>query len=386
MKYIASLLFIISSIMSFSQGDINVDRKECWEKGLENFGSRYVEWECGKTPGIVDCNENMEMDPGTNTVFSSKSGRPFTGTCETCHSNGTNERTVSFVNGKENGESTTTYASGCPRLESMHVQGVENGRWTYYFDSTGTIAWQIGYLNGDKHGKSIYYKQRKLGTKNVTVQAGKEGKEIVVKIAEYDVDTVKIENYQNGLLHGKKTEYWKDSKVRKEANYKAGVLDGVFKTYNSKGLLLEDLNYKDGKKDGDFKYYWSDGKLLKTEKWTMGVKDGEFKTFYIQQFPQTIENYKKGKKDGFWQEFYPDQKIKRQTTYKKDEIIDDKEFDKFGNLIGGKTDEDAPEEEDDSMPMTDKEKKAAAKAKKKAEKAAAKAAKKKAKEAGTPVE
>lgn len=348
-----SLLFFIS--FSFSQEGIPDFKKEpCWKKSADRAGQRYAEWECGLSDSIVDCGEKLEMDPGTNTVFSRNTGSLYTGYCETCHMNGLKQRTVYFSNGKQHGTDTTYYQSGCPQVVTSYIKGVENGIWTYYNDSSALEAWQISYLNGQKQGRSIYWKQYISGT-------DASGNTI------YERDTTKIENYNNGLLHGLKTEYWKGSKLRKEVFYQSGLLDGAFKAYNSKGILTQDLNYKAGKKDGAFKYYFENGVLLKTEVWDDGEKDGNFITYYIQGFVQLSENYKNDMKEGWFEERFPDNTIQRQALYKKDVLIEEHVYDKNGNKIRT-VGEVKTEAEDDAIPRDSKAEKKAAKKKRKSEK------------------
>jgi antitoxin component YwqK of YwqJK toxin-antitoxin module len=116
---------------------------------------------------------------------------------------------------------------------------------------------------------------------------------------------------------------------------------------------MQELNYDEGKKDGNWKYYYNDGSLLKTENWKEDVKDGEFKTFYIQGHIQTMETYKKGMKHGAFMERFPDDKIKREAIYKKNELIEEHVYDKYGNEIRT-VGEDQPENkgEDDEIPTT----------------------------------
>lgn len=370
MRLVTFLTLIFISVGVLAQGEIpNFKKEPCWKKSADRVGQRYAQWECGLSDTIIDCGEKLEMDPGTNTVFSKGTGSPFTGYCETCHMNGLKQRTVYFQNGKQQGEDTTYYESGCPQVVTNYIAGIENGTWTYYNDSSGLEAWQISYLNGQKHGRSIYWKQRI------------EGKDASGNTS-YSRDTMKIENYNNGLLDGVKTEYWKDSKIRREVNYKAGLLDGSFKSFDNQGTLIEDINYKEGKKDGEFKYYYDNGVLLKTETWDEGVRNGNFTTYYIQGYVQTSKNYKKGKKDGWFEERFPDNKVKRQALYKKDELIEEHVYDKYGNEIRTVGGEATKGKEDDDIPTNSKAAKKAAKAKKKAEKKRLKAEKKRAKKEG----
>jgi antitoxin component YwqK of YwqJK toxin-antitoxin module len=314
--------------------------KKCNGKLTARKGQRFTDWECGKVPGVIDCNQGLELDEGSNTVFRKAEGteflqdanKPFSGQCETCHPNGILERRVSFVSGKENGTDTTYYPTGCPMVVRTHIQGEENGQWTYYHDTIVSIqAWEMNFFAGEKHGKQIFFNIKG--------------------------DTTLWENYNHGLLDGKKYKYYPGSKIKEEISYKKGLMDGEFLYYNTEGKMLEKLNYKEGKKNGECTYFYSDGKLLKTEFWLMDVKNGEFKTFYYQGHIQTLETYKKGIKEGAWEEYFPNQKPKRIAVYKKDVLIEEHTYDEFGNELttfGGKT---TKKTEDDALPEGDKKKK-----------------------------
>lgn len=271
MRYFLFLLLVAPQLL-FAQIPTVKKPVNCWEKGKSREGKRYAEWECGKVAGIVDCNEKLELDPATNTVLTATQHSPFSGTCETCHGNGTIERRVTFVNGKTNGKDTTTYPSGCPMVIRDHVMGEENGQWLYWYDSTGyegkeRLAWEMNYSVGELNGKQVYF--------------NKKG------------DTTKLEHYQNGVLNGSKVTYDSRGKRIKVTNYVNGLLEGPYLVYNPAGKIIEDLSYKQGKKNGVLKYYYDDGTLLRTENWDMDARNGEFKTLYYEQNIQTIENYKK---------------------------------------------------------------------------------------------
>ena len=330
MKYFIFLLSISFSFLAFTQIP-EVKKKNCYDKLDSRKGQKFAEWECGKLAGVVDCNEKLTYDESNDLVMSGNMGKPFTGQCETCHNNGLLERRVTFVNGKENGQDTTYYKSGCPQVVRSHIQGQPNGQWVFYFDSTQAIAWEMNYSLGSQHGKQIYLTR--------------EG------------DTARIEFYNNGILHGNKRLYYSKSRIEKDINYVNGLMDGSFKHYNRDGILLEEITYKQGKKNGECKYYYDDGKLLKTEKWTMDVKDGEFKTFYYQGFIQTMENYKKGIAEGWFEERWPEDKLKRRALYKKGVVIEEYKYDEQGTEIYAFDGTASKNTEDDAMPSGKKKKK-----------------------------
>lgn len=345
MKGIIGVLAMLLTFQLFGQiGITNIGQKDsCYLKYDANHNvirnTRYAEWQCGKLAGVINCNERLELDPESGIVFmnnqdmvnSQNANKPFTGRCETCHMNGSLERRVSFVNGKQNGVDTTYYESGCPQVVRNHIQGVEQGQWLYYYDSTNYLAWEMNFVAGQKHGKQIYFAK--------------------------DGDTTLWENYNNGVLHGTKRSYFDDSKIKREANYMNGLLDGKFKLYNSKGVVIEELNYKQGKRDDECKYFYNDGVPLKTEHWDYGVKDGEFKMFFYNGSVQVSEQYRKGLKEGWFIEYYQDGTTKRKAFYKKNELTEEHRYDEQGRetySFGAPT---GDQMEDDEMPTTSKKKK-----------------------------
>lgn len=305
MKVILVLLFLIPCLIH-SQIKKPVTKK-CYEKEETKTNNRFSSWECGKTAGVVDCNEKLEYDERNKVFLSSSGGMPYSGKCETCFENGVRERLISFVNGKENGVDTTKYISGCPMVIRNHINGFENGKWTYFYDSTNNMAWEMNYLVGQKHGKHVYFSP--------------EG------------DTTLLENYQYDILHGKKRNYFNNGKVRRSANYENGKLNGFFITYNKEGKELERLSYLKGKKNGPQMYYYDDGKLLKVENWTEDIKNGSFTTYFYQGNIQNLENYKRGIKNGLFEVYYPTGKIKMRSNYKKGKLLLEIEYNEKGKEI-----------------------------------------------------
>lgn len=338
MKSILIFTFLSLSVLGVSQITNVKEKKKCYEKYDANgklipkSQQRYSEWECGKLAGVVDCNEKLRYDEGTGIMYSGNFGKPFTGTCETCYMNGKIHHRVSFVDGKENGIDTTYYESGCPQVIRNHIRGVENGQWIYYYDSTNYIAWEMNYQLGKKHGKHIFF--------------------------EADGDTIRWENYKNGLLDGIKRTYYDGSKIKNEISYKDGKFDGHFKVYNPDGVIIQDVNYVDGKKHEEAKYYYDDGTLLRTENWDMGVKNGEFKVFYYQGNLQSTETYKKGQKIGWFIDYYPNSIVKQKILYdKKGNRIEEHRYDEHGRETYAFGTPDDNGAEDDEVPTIKKKKK-----------------------------
>jgi antitoxin component YwqK of YwqJK toxin-antitoxin module len=344
MKKLVLLLLLLPTLLNAQIPEPNSDEK-CYDKA-KRVNVRVNGWECGKLLGVVDCNEKLTFDENSGLILAGNDGTPFTGSCETCFTNGLLERRIKFVNGKEDGPDTTYFRSGCRRIIRNHLQGSENGQWLMYYDSLDQLAWEINYLVGEKHGKSIYFTK--------------------------DGDTTEWENYSHGLLNGVKRTYYPGTILKKEMTYVNGNLEGPFKYYSQDSTLLDDLNFRAGKKHGTLKYFYNDGNLLKVETWEDGVKNGEFKFFFIQGHVQSVENYKKGLREGEFLDYYPDQSLKRRHVYKKDVLIEDHQFNEEGVEVVtvGKPTNSKPQEDDDApgtvseKPKKDKKKKKEKKSKK----------------------
>jgi len=333
----------LTQIVSINQSQ----ETPCYQKAQELRKQGIVLPECGKLAGVIDCNEELEYDQELDLFFKKAkdfvrregSGQTFSGSCETCFMNGLLERRIHFLNGREHGTDTTYYPSGCPQAIRSHLQGVESGTWIYFYDSTNITAWEINYYMGKKHGQVLYLKA--------------------------NGDTTKLESYKNDRLDGIKKEYYKGSKLKSEMSYKDGLLDGPFKFYNKDEMLLEEMNFKGNKKHGTQKYFYEDGVLLRTENWTNDVKTGEFKMFYHQGHIQSVETYdKKGLKDGKFEEYYPTHAPKRIAVYRKDQLVEEHQFDEHGNetfTFGGQLISDS---EDDDLPSDQLKKKRTKKPKK----------------------
>lgn len=327
MRHLLFFLLIISYFSAYAQ--LGVEKREaCWEKAAKRNTMRYAPSDCGLLPGVIDCNDKLEYDESQDIFFAKGSGKPYTGDCETCHRNGIREHLIHFVGGKQDGVDTTYYETGCPMAIRSLALGVENGAWTYYYDSTAIPAWIIHYVNGALDGQSIYF--------------------------EKNGDTTKWENYTAGLLNGVKRTYYPDSKLQEEVSYKNGVLEGNFLTYFEDGKLSKKLFFKAGKKDGKLEYFYNNGALLTVENYTNGIKNGEFKTFFINGDLQTSETYVKGKKEGAFIEKYENGRTKSEYYYAKDVLIEFREYDEYGRLTKG-TPKDQSTMEDDKLPGQKKE-------------------------------
>lgn len=336
LRKIYSFIFLVF-LLTNAQSQIDIrgggqsSGKPCYQKSMDRMNQRFIEFDCGKVLGVINCNDKLEYEEQSNIFYIESTGLKFTGTCETCHRNGLLERRITFVDGRENGIDTTYYSSGCPMVIRQHDMGLETGTWRFYHDSTNQLAWIKNYYRGVKHG--------------IHLNLDDKG------------DTTMVETYMNDLLNGEKRVYFTQNRLSKLMFYKDGQLNGPYVTYNLAGEKISELNYKMGKKDGVLSYYFDDGTLLRTENWNNGVKNGEFKTLYYNGTLQKLENFKKGVREGLYEERYSNQQLKRRIIFKKGERIEEHRFDEDGTETYTFGAQPYSGNEDDALPTYGKGKK-----------------------------
>ena len=92
------------------------------------------------------------------------------------------------------------------------------------------------YLNGLKHGPFTSY----------------EGEE---KIRIFTT------NYQHGLEHGERKEYYTTGQLMRREHYKEGVLNGPYEFFHQNGQLNIRTFYSNGKRHGEYVHYDDKGRL-----------------------------------------------------------------------------------------------------------------------------
>ncbi len=272
---------------------------------------------CGSKKSLADCNEDLEYEQNTNTVYIKGSGKPFTGICEGCHYNGNREHCASFLNGKEDGVSMTWYEDGQKMSLRSHVGGVEHGVWMYWFPPSGkggekkpgALAWEKNYSNGKINGTARWYFE--------------------------DGTEKKVENYKEGILDGQTIKYSRPGIKDKEVMYKNGVMDGSYKSYFENQNPQIEMTYKSGKEHGPVKYYHENTQLALEGEYKGGMQIGKWKRYYPSGVDMITENFNNaGQLDGMVYEHWEDGgKLKREAFYQAGQLRIEQKYDEFGNPI-----------------------------------------------------
>lgn len=296
----------------------------------------------------VNCNEDLEFDPGNKLVYHIKTNKPYTGLCVSYFSNGRPERVARFNNGKDNDTAYVYYESGDIQAFLIHVDGVEHGTWGYWYDNgeenhgQQQVAWGNTYNMGQKIGTWYYFSE-----------AG---------------DTTKILNYENDMLNGESRYFYKSGGIERSVFYKQNKMHGKYNTYydDENHTLKTSKEYKNDKPDGKAQSYFENGALKSETEFSNGVKTGKWTIYFENGQMKQTGYYKNDQQDGLWDMFQEDGKNATTALYDDGVLLKVLEYDRFGkpkndldlvelnNLLSKKKSDDASE---DKKKKKDKKKK-----------------------------
>jgi antitoxin component YwqK of YwqJK toxin-antitoxin module len=322
------VFLLISTGSVFSQ-------KKCYEDSIDAEG--YIVSDCGRKKGVVNFDEKLMIEPGTNVILWDHNKQPFNGECESCF--GHNEKTrfrFKVENGNINGNYVSNYESGCIQERGVKVMGKFDGLIEIFYDSTNAVKEIANYVLGKLDGPQLFLRP--------------------------NGDTISFENYKviskkdqiESILHGVQKLYYSDSKLESEVNYNLGQLDGAYKKYNKEGILINDRIFKNGKENGRCISYYDDGKKMLEENWKEGVKNGAFILYLPNDSIQFKESYKKGIPDGIFEEYYENRQIKSKIEYLKGKITKEEYWNQYGQVITDEKKKEREEQEKAKGTNTDK--------------------------------
>jgi len=196
--------------------------------------------------------------------------------------------------------------------------GERHGVWKKYFEGSD----QLRYEGQFEHG-------REIGTFRFYCADCKDQPMVVKEFGDGHSDaktsyyTAKGKLVSQGLLRGKKrVGEWlffheKSEVVMSREQYNDGLLDGKKITYYPNGQKTEELHYKKGKIDGLAYYYGPNGALLKELIYVNDQLHG--KALYYDAHGNVIIKgyYKQGAKHGLWEYFENGNKVMEETYPKK---------------------------------------------------------------------
>ena len=232
-------------------------------------------------------------------------------------------------NSKFDGNSIVYYESGQVSVERFYKNGKTDGVSTGYYES-GKVYYTYNSINGNIEGvyKTLY-------------ESG--------KIKE-------IENFVKGV----KTDYTSfHENGNTKITYKLinGNIEGLWKSFNENGSRKQEVNFTNGVRVGllrDFyennklnfiqkynekgqKYYEEsfseDGQITNIWNYKNEKRHGENLSYYSSGSLKSKIIFANGIRNGITFEYFEDGKIMSDEIWENGEIIDWKQFDKYGNLI-----------------------------------------------------
>ncbi|MFN3342953.1 MAG: toxin-antitoxin system YwqK family antitoxin [Flavobacteriales bacterium] len=282
-------------------------------------------------PQEADCSTDLEYQEKPDLVVYRKTGDPFSGLCRTYYEDNRLEREITFVDGKEDGISTTYYKRvekdpkdakdpkpGQIMVITEHKLGVPEGTWKYYFEN-GKLAWSNTYLNGKKEGQWEFFYEN-----------GKPKKE---------------ENWKADKKNGVFIDYFPSGKKKVEINYKDNKMHGAYKQYFENESVFIERNYIEGKEDGEEISYHKNGQVASIRRYKLGQPEGTWRTYFDDGKEKSVETYVKGKKSGEHKEFHREGQLKKRSVYVEGKLTLMEEFDEFGNKIDREAEKKRQEEE-----------------------------------------
>jgi len=202
-------------------------------------------------------------------------------------------------------------------INQTDQNGKRHGVWEKYFPDTKQLRYTGEFQHGKEVGVFKFYCQD-CGEQPTSIRTYTKGS--IEAHVQYFTKKGKL--VSEGTMIGKKrTSKWvyyhKESEaIMTQEYYEEGVLSGVQTTYYKNGKKAEEVTYANGVKQGDNKYYSPEETLLKELQYKDNKLHGKT-NYYDAHGNLTISGlYKHGKKHGLWK-YYKGKKVILEETYPK---------------------------------------------------------------------
>lgn len=132
-------------------------------------------------------------------------------------------------------------------------------------DSQGNVVKRVTIKDGKQNGVDITYNKDKVSSKFNFKNGIQDGKQYTYSLTTGKL--YKIQDYKNGKIDGLSQMYDHNEKLKSEYTYKAGSRDGTYKMFYPNGKIKMLGTYKGFKKSGEWKWFDKNGKVTKTKKY-----------------------------------------------------------------------------------------------------------------------
>jgi len=366
MKKIFLILFILSSVIAFSQDTTKVDGYTVFKyengkkssEGIIRKGKPDGYWKTYYESGILKSEgnrKNYELD--SLWKFYNEEGKLIL--------------EITYGKGKKNGIKTT-YPNN-EIVKENYVNDIKEGFTSYYY-ANGKLRLAINFVNGREQGTAREYSQSgnvitlleykkgylvsKENVNRLNYDSLKQGKWVdfypngILKSEGYysagikngyfkeysqDGNLVSVSKYVNGELQKDaseltkldiKTDYYNTGQIKKIGSYKNNIPEGVSRDYSKDGKIVSSQIYKSGSiicdgivdasglRQGPWKEFYETGELKASGKYLNGNKIGPWKYYYANgKIEQTGTYLKNEKPDGEWTWYFENGNVLRSETY-----------------------------------------------------------------------
>ena len=229
----------LQAIVAFySEGILNGEMKEWTYDGEVRVIGNY-------TNGLKEGKEIMYWANGNTQTDSEFKNGEEVGIRTSYHENGKIRNTLTF-RPHPKGEvirDYTNYKDGTLEEERFYKDGMDNGRWKYYYES-GNKKEEREFKDDKKNGEWLQWYEN--GNKKAVfnfIDDKKDGK----CIHWYENGQIEEEeSYKNGISFGQSLNWYENGQLKQETNWKDGDISSMKWWYENGQLEMEKI-YKDGK-------------------------------------------------------------------------------------------------------------------------------------------
>ncbi|MFT6747364.1 MAG: antitoxin component YwqK of YwqJK toxin-antitoxin module [Glaciecola sp.] len=203
-------------------------------------------------------------------------------------------------------------------INQVDAKGKKHGQWIVKHKN-GKIKHETNFVHGTASGLSMRYNT-----------GGKKTSKMMLSNNGTIARGVLFHNNGNIMADGKYSEKKKDStwnfyalsgvKIRTE-KYNNGILNGQLTTYYKNGNIKAETTYNKGIAEGLQEEFYANGNIRSSKKVVGGKTEGPFKLYYDNKVYRIIGHYANGKKNGKWKYYSPRLKVEKEERYE------------YGNLI-----------------------------------------------------
>jgi len=302
-----------------------------------------VKWGADRLAELIGTDRTKDSDGNLLSYFYYNTGKlycignkkddgSFDGYCQFFTEKGDTLATGSYKNSEKDGLWRWFNDVGKIKETAVYDSTKLNGPdKTYYHNGQlASFGTQINSLYGGN-----LYKYNKYGAL-ASITEVKEGKSNGIDSIFFNLgkDYLKFTiPYTDDLINGKAIRYYASGEKKLEIDFIDGKRKHEF-AYFRNGQIKNEYNYIEGKFDGDYKLYFETGELSEKGQFIDDNKTGEWLSYFIDGTLFSKKYFdEKGRLNGLYAEYGRDGKLYYEFTYRKDDVISYKYYDKKGNVI-----------------------------------------------------